>query len=143
MKSRIDFTPIIMKKLLNQLCYFNICLCCILFSCSSDSNSVKEENEKVEINNESPIIEEEANSKNGCKYENGTYPAVVNYNNSKTGFSKTYTLNVEVEDCQVIQINFPNGGHLDEDHISPGDIDENGNAYLSEENKNYEIQIQD
>lgn len=78
----------------------------------------------------------------GCKFEDGTYSATVNYNNSETGYSATYTLDVEVQDCQIVQINFPNDGYLDRDHISYADIDENGNASVDgEDGKSYEIQI--
>ena len=79
-----------------------------------------------------------------CKFEDGTYSATVDYNNPETGYSATYTLDVEVQDCQVVQINFPNDGYLDEDHISYADIDEDGNASVDgEDGKTYEIQIDD
>ncbi|MCX6187857.1 MAG: hypothetical protein NTU43_12860 [Bacteroidetes bacterium] len=95
------------------------------------SNYSNEEND--EVNNE---------SSNGCKFEDGTYSATVEYNNPETGYSATYTLDVEVQDCQIVQINFPNDGHLDEDHISYADIDEDGNASVDGEGgKTYEIQI--
>ena len=83
---------------------------------------------------------EETNS--GCKFDDGNYSATVDYNNSETGYSATYTLDVEVQDCQVVQINFPNDGYLDEDHISYADIDEDGRAIVDgEDGKTYEIQI--
>ena len=70
------------------------------------------------------------------------YSATVDYNNPETGYSATYTLDVEVQDCQVVQINFPNDGYLDEDHISYADIDEDGRASVDgEDGKTYEIQI--
>lgn len=102
---------------------------------SSSSNYSSEENneESGEENNE---------YSNGCKFEDGTYSATVDYNNPETGYSATYTLDVEVQDCQIVQINFPNDGYLDEDHISYADIDEDGNATVDgEEGKTYEIQI--
>jgi hypothetical protein len=77
-----------------------------------------------------------------CKIEDGTYSATVDYNNPETGYSNTYTLDVDVESCQVVQINFPKGGWLDEDHIDAADIDEDGNASVSGENdKTYEVHI--
>jgi hypothetical protein len=95
------------------------------------SNYSNENND--DENNESSI---------GCKFEDGTYSATVDYNNSETGHSATYTLDVEVQDCQIVQINFPNGGYSDEDHISAAHIDENGNANVEgEDGKTYEIQI--
>lgn len=79
---------------------------------------------------------------NGCKFEDGTYSATVDYNNLETGYSATYTLDVEVQGCQIVQINFPNDGYLDEDHISYSDIAQDGNASVEgEDGKTYEIQI--
>jgi len=106
---------------------------------SSSSNYSNEENN--EENNEES--NEESNEySNGCKFEDGTYSATVVYNNPETGYSATYTLDVEVQDCQIVQINFPNDGYLDEDHISYADIDEDGNATVDgEDGKTYEIQI--
>ena len=78
----------------------------------------------------------------GCRFEDDVYSAIINYYNPETGFSNSYTLDVEVEDCQVVQIYFTNGGYLDEDHISPAELDENGYATVYGENgKTYDVQI--
>jgi hypothetical protein len=96
-----------------------------------DDNDFEEEEEEKENNPEN-------------KYEDGTHSANVTYYNSETGYSQSYTLDVEVEDGEVKQINFPNGGWLDSDHISPEEIDENGNCNIEGENgKSYEIEIED
>lgn len=114
---------------------------CIFFSCSFKSNN----DQKEEISNSSFYDDKEDESNehiSGCKFEDGTYSAIVDYHNPETGFSATYTLDVDVQDCQVIQINFPNSGYLDEDHISISDIDEYGNAMVDGEGgKTYEIHI--
>ncbi|MCB0729367.1 MAG: hypothetical protein KDD00_18030, partial [Ignavibacteriae bacterium] len=84
----------------------------------------------------------EYSSSSGCKFEDGTYSATVDYYNPETGYSQTYTLDVEVEDCEVVQIDFPNGGWLDSDHITPAELDEDGNCTVDgEDGKTYEIQI--
>lgn len=84
----------------------------------------------------------ESEESNRCGYDDGTYSASVDYYNPETGYSQTYTLDVEVQDCQVVQINFPSGGWLDEDHISPGDLDEYGNATVDgEDGKTYEVSL--
>ena len=84
---------------------------------------------------------ESSNSSN-CNFEDNKYSATVDYNNPETNFSNTYTLDVEVEDCQVVKIYFPKGGWLDEDHISPANIDDEGNATVEgEDGKTYEILI--
>lgn len=133
-----------------------------LFSCSSKSGNQSESNSSTQNNSSSnddnsyesnsssysnEENDEESNEdnneySNGCKFEDGTYSATVDYNNPETGYSATYTLDVEVQDCQIVQINFPNDGYLDEDHISYADIDEDGNASVDgEDGKTYEIQI--
>jgi len=112
-------------------------------SSSNDDNSFQSSssNYSNEDNNEESN-EENNEYSNGCKFEDGTYSATVDYNNPETGYSATYTLDVEVQDCQIVQINFPNDGYLDEDHISYADIDEDGNATVDgEDGKTYEIQI--
>lgn len=134
--------------------YFGLCF--FLYSCSSKTEKKDTENTTVNSNSSDYSDENENNNDdesnsesenisdndNGCKYEDGTYSATVDYNNPETGYSQTYTLDVEVQDCQVVQINFPNDGYLDEDHISPADIDESGSASVDgEDGKTYEIQI--
>lgn len=133
----------------------------LIFSCSSKTKSESEsennetpnslittnneygENETVSIENiDNETAIKTNTSSSGCNLDDGTYSATVGYNNSETGYSATYTLDVDVEDCQVVQINFPNDGYLDEDHISAADIDEDGNANVDgEDGKTYEIQI--
>jgi hypothetical protein len=129
-----------------------------LFSCSSESRKQGESNsltqstsssyddnsnESLSSSYSNEENDEENNEySNDCKFEDGTYSATVDYNNPETGYSATYTLDVEVQDCQVVQINFPNDGYLDDDHISYADIDEDGYASIEgEEGKTYEIQI--
>jgi hypothetical protein len=131
----------------------------LLFSCSSKTKSDSENNEVpnssittdteesdneniANENNDSETTTETNTSSSDCGLDDGSYSATVEYNNPETGYSATYTLDVDVEDCQVVQINFPNDGYLDLDHISAADIDENGNASVDGENgKTYEIQI--
>lgn len=113
-----------------------IIIICFSTSCNSkekDRNTSEYENSQEETNNK---------PKAACKFEDGDYSAIVDYNNSETDYSATYTLNVEVKDCKVVQINFPNDGYLDGDHISYADIDEDGNANVDGENgKTYKIKI--
>ena len=72
-------------------------------------------------------------SRNDCGYLDGNYSAEVDYTNSQTGYSQTYTLDVQVEDCSVIEIDFPKGGWLDGTHINPTEIDEDGNASIEDD----------
>ncbi len=111
-------------------------------SYSTEQESSEEEASYSTNESESENDEELEENNSGCKFEDGNYSATVDYNNPETGYSATYTLDVEVQDCQVVQINFPNDGYLDEDHISYADIDEDGRASVDgEDGKTYEIQI--
>lgn len=107
---------------------------------SENNSTVNAEDEtKNEINEESNDNETNENF-SGCKFEDGTYSATVNYNKPETGYSATYTLNVEVQDYQIVQINFPNDGYLYEDHISVTDLDVDGTATVDgEDGKTYKI----
>ena len=123
----------------NTITYFAFIF--LLTSCNFNSRgNSSDENSINSYSTEQESGEEETYS--GCKFDDGYYSATVYYNNSETGYSAIYTLDVEIQDCQVVQINFPNDGYLDEDHISYADIDEDGRASVDgEDGKTYEIQI--
>ncbi len=72
------------------------------FESSSTSNDDKSYENKTSnyLNEEND--EENNESSSGCKFEDGTYSATVDYNNPETGYSATYTLDVEVQDCQIV-----------------------------------------
>jgi hypothetical protein len=75
-------------------------------------------------------------------FDDGTYPATVDYYNPHTGYSETYYLDVEVQDNEVTTIYFSNGGYLDDDHIYPEELDDQGFVSIEgEEGKTYDIQI--
>lgn len=96
-----------------------------------DASTIEEDDSE-----ESPVEDSD------CKYDDGIYSASVDYYNPETGYSSTYNLDVEVQDCQIVQINFPNDGYLDDDHISYADIDDNGEAtVVGEGGKTYSITI--
>ena len=76
------------------------------------------------------------------KYPNDTYCAKVEYHNPNTGTSSAYTLTVEVESNEVTEINWPNGGKLDEDYFSGADLDDDGStSFISDKGYEYDIQI--
>ena len=143
-----------MKSILKNL-IFTLFFCFIL-SCnkktnnneenqnSSYSNSAENENSNYSSSEDNENQEDVgfSSSTSSCGLDDGSYSATVDYNNPETGYSATYTLDVDVEDCQVVQINFPNDGYLDEDHISAADLDKDGNASVyGEEGKTYERKI--
>ena len=98
-----------------------------ILSCNSDSSSESE-------------FAIEGQTEDG--FEDGTYCAEVTYDNPNTGTSNTYTLEVEVQYNQVTQINWGNGGWMDEDHFSAVDLDENGYcSFSSDKGYDYTVQI--
>ena len=129
----------------------SVLLTTIFASCSSKTEKQSESysSSNYDRNSSDYPDEEESNEENedftsslGCKFEDGTYSATVDYYNPETGYSQTYTLDVEVENCEVVQIDFPNGGWLDSDHITPSELDEDGTCTVyGEDGKTYEIQI--
>jgi hypothetical protein len=75
-------------------------------------------------------------------FEDGTHCASVTYNNPNTGTEKTYTLEVEVSGNQVTQINWNNGGWLDEDHFTPEELDVDGKcSFSSDKGYDYTVEI--
>jgi hypothetical protein len=106
----------------------------LLFTgCNSSSHQSYDEDEA------SPQSE----SSSECEYENGTHTATVEYYNPETNYTATYELDVEVENCSVVQISFPKGGWLDSDHITPETLDADGSCTIEgEDGKTYTIQLQ-
>ena len=125
---------------------FGIALLLVFSSCSLESGtqneSSYEDNSSSGYSDQETTDDAESSYSSDCKFDDGTYSSTVDYYNPETGYSATYTLDVDVQNCQVVQINFPNDGYLDEDHISYADIDENGDASVDGENgKTYDIHI--
>lgn len=121
----------------------------LILSCSEKKDDTGNTNPKSAYEEpdtstqEEDDIEKNPLEDSGCKYDDGTYIASVDYYNPETGYSATYNLDVEVQDCQIVQINFPNDGYLDDDYISYADIDENGEATVfGEEGKTYNLTIE-
>jgi major membrane immunogen (membrane-anchored lipoprotein) len=71
--------------------------------------------------------------KKTCNFTDGMHAATVDYYNPKTEHTAKYDLQVQVKDCKIVQLNFPNGGWLDEDHIQPTDLNEEGGANLKDD----------
>ncbi len=99
----------------------------LLFSCTDSSFS--------DTNNESETKFDTE------EYGDGTWCADVEYYNSNTGTRNTYTLDVEVENGELAQINWPNGGWLDESHFSPVDISDGECSFTSDKGYEYSITL--
>ena len=86
--------------------------------------------------------EEEYYDNEGNGIEDGTYSADVDYYNPDTGYSATYTLDVEVQDGCVTTIYFPNDGYLDDSHIDATELDDDGNCVIyDDEGREFSIHI--
>jgi hypothetical protein len=99
-----------------------------LSSCETDVDKKREEH-KQDARSFKPIEQDAGN----CGLSDGEHEAEVEYTNPNTNYSKEYTLNIQVENCQVVEIDFPKGGWLDMHHIEPTEIDENGDASLTDD----------
>lgn len=149
-KKRVSLQPsflfrssYIMNKILSLLALLAILACS---SCSSNksSNAIEPSNG----NNEQNTVENhrkrnyDYESSDCSEIEDGTYSATVGYYNPNSGTSSSYYLDVDVEDNHVITIYFNNGGFLDENHIEPGELDEDGYCIVhGEGGKTYEITL--
>lgn len=114
------------------------------FSCGGNEKKGSDI-ERTEKTKKEVVFDDENNedSENRCGYEDGSHEATVEYYNPKTGTHSTYTLDVDVENCEIIQINFPKGGWLDDSHISPEELDSYGTATIEDdEGREFEIQIE-
>lgn len=117
-----------------KYCFFLFPFIISLLSCSDDTENDYAGDETEERNTEQ--------ESNGCGIEDGSHSATVDYYNPDTGHSATYDLEVEVEDCEVTTIHFPKGGWLDDSHISPEELDSDGNATLEDdEGRTFEVHI--
>lgn len=75
-------------------------------------------------------------------YSDDTYCAEVKYHNPNTGTQSSYTLTVKVESNEIVEINWPNGGSLDENDFSNATVDEEGHSsFTSDKGYEYEVQI--
>jgi hypothetical protein len=74
-------------------------------------------------------------------YGDGTYCAEIEYYNPKTSAHSSYTLPIEVEDEELIKINFSNGGWLDESHFIAPDISYGIASFVDDKGREFEVEI--
>jgi hypothetical protein len=86
--------------------------------------------------------ETEENDSDEYGYEDGTYCADVTYYNPNTGTKSTYTLEVDVENNELVKIYWSNGGWLDEEDFSVQELDEDGYcSFTNDRGYEYDVQI--
>ena len=116
-------------------------------SSNSDSQDSYQTNDNIEnddSNNGSEYVDNDYNNgdETNSSIEDGTYSATVDYYNPDTGYSNTYTLDVEVEDNLIVQIDFPNDGYLDDTHIEPQELNKDGQCSIEDdEGRTFDIQL--
>jgi hypothetical protein len=71
----------------------------------------------------------------------GEYCAEVEYSNPNTGTNATYQLNVTIEDDYLIEISWPNGGWLDQDHFSSTNIEDGDCFFTSDKGYEYTVTV--
>ncbi len=103
----------------------------ILMGCGPSANS------EIETTDE----DEYSTDEGYYGYRDGTYCAEVDYYYSETGTSSTYTLNVDVEDNELVVIHWPNGGWLDDSHFVPVDISGGEATFTSDRGVDYTVRI--
>ncbi|CAC9976793.1 hypothetical protein [Flavobacterium panici] len=74
-------------------------------------------------------------------YSDGTYCAEIDYYYSETGTNSTYILLVEIENNELIEIHWPNGGWLDNSHFTPPDISSGEASFTSDRGVDYTVKI--
>ena len=76
------------------------------------------------------------------RIEDGIHSATVDYYNPETGYSATYDLDVDVAGGEVSTIYFPNDGYLDDSHIYPGELDEDGRVRITDDQgREFEVEV--
>lgn len=75
-------------------------------------------------------------------FTSGLFTAEVEYHNPRTGYTATYTLDVQVTDGYLEKIFFNNGGWLDDSHFTPPRFSILGNAeFTSDRGYQYKIHL--
>jgi hypothetical protein len=75
------------------------------------------------------------------EFPDGEYCAEVNYDNPNTGTSSTYNLAVEVENGELVKIQWSNGGWLDSSHFSPPDITDGTASFDDDRGREYKVEL--
>lgn len=83
----------------------------------------------------------ESQYEDSSEYNDGAYCSNVEYYNPDTGTSSSYTLNVDVEDNEVVAIRF-SSGWLDSSEFGSEELDEDGYCSIKlYDGRQFEIQI--
>jgi len=110
----------------------------LLFGCQSNTRRNSDDKFSKPITNSS---KEKNVTNDEDSYLDDTYCAELEYHNPNTGTKSSYILTVKVESNEIVEIHWPNGGKLDENHFSGANLDEEGHASFTND-KGYEYDVQ-
>jgi hypothetical protein len=83
----------------------------------------------------------ESSNSSSNAYEDGRYCADIEYYYPETGTQSSYTLEVEIEDDELVKIYFPNGGWLDNSHFDVPDISSGSADFETDRGAEYKVRI--
>lgn len=112
---------------------------------SGNNNSDYESDGEEEIQMEDVVDNDDAEryyNQTG-EYPDGTYCSEVEYYNPSTGTRKTYNLDADVENSELIVIHWPNGGWLDDTHFHPEDITDGECEFTSDRGYRYTVTLKE
>jgi hypothetical protein len=112
-----------------------------VFAACENKSKHSSSNRQTAITNMDDYDDQEEAEETKDEYSDGTWCADVEYYNPRTGTDNSYTLDVEVEDGELVQINWPNGGWLDESHFSPEDISSGKCSFTSDKEYEYTVTL--
>jgi|GEM_PF-1928102 len=125
-----------MKRKALILLYIGLVLFTI--SCNNNSNG-----NKISSNTDGYSTFNEGNVSENDGHKDGTYCAEVEYYNPSTGTRNTYDLDVEVENSELTEINWPNGGRLDETHFNSEDITSGVCKFTSDKGYQFTVNLKE
>lgn len=121
-----------MKSALKLLLFISLNM--LFISCNNESSN----------DNRSVIVKEDNSANSNCGIDDGNHSASIDYYNPETGHQATYDLDVDVVDCEVTEINFNNGGWLDDSHFTPAELDSDGSCEIEDDRgRQYTVHIDD
>lgn len=103
----------------------------------SNDEDVEEENNEQEIEE---VPNDEFNAEEDI-YPDGKYVADVEYYNSKTGTESFYSLDVKVRNGKVVEIQFDNGGWLDDSHFYPERLRRGKARFTDDTDRDWEVKL--
>ncbi len=110
---------------------------------SSNSSSSYDDDDEIAMEDVQTWEDAQRYREQTGDYPDGTYCANVEYYNYNTSTRNDYSLDVEVAGGDLVQINWPNGGWLDETHFSSEDISSGDCSFTSDKGVRYTVTLGD